>query len=357
MWFPLFDIAFFMYGLVALLGFAGYLYKCSKSGKKARNVEFVIPSVADEKTEKSLKEVIKKIREKFQGYKIWIVVDEGKEINIDGAETVVVPSWFEGRPCKGRALEYFVRFYAKPDKWYCFLDDDSYPMDDSFLYEIPHYEKLGYAAANGILVPRNSRSKLCYVLDHLRLWDDLFVFRFNTGLLKRPYIGLHGELLIIKGSVLKEIGFPTDSITEDFVLAQKLVKKGYKTWQSRTRVSIKSPNSIKDFWKQRARWIRGIAESMKHCSPASTAFIFFRMVGGFLSSILFAPFWLLMPPSTPIAWLGLVGTIYYVSSYFYGALKSGDWKMLLLLPVMPIFEPASLIYVPKTNGFVVIDKN
>ena len=59
----LFDFAFFVYGLFSLLGFiAFFLYKPKRSKEKAKNVEFVIPTVANEKTINSLFEVLYTIK-------------------------------------------------------------------------------------------------------------------------------------------------------------------------------------------------------------------------------------------------------------------------------------------------------
>jgi cellulose synthase/poly-beta-1,6-N-acetylglucosamine synthase-like glycosyltransferase len=353
----LFDLAFFMYGVVAFLGFFGYLYRCRSSARKAENVEFVIPSVADGRTINALREVVNVLKSRFSGYRVWIVVDEGYDVCIDGVETVVVPSSFDGKPCKGRALEFFRRNYVKPDTWYCFLDDDSYPLSDDFLYEIPFYEGRGYVGANGVLTPRMGRSHLCYILDHLRLWDDLFIFRLNTGLLGKPYIGFHGELLILHGKVLKEVGFSLNSITEDFNYAQKLVRRGYRTWQSRTKVSIRSPNNIRDLWRQRARWIKGILSDYRSYAPAAVPLIIFKLVGGITSSMIFSPLWLMVPTTTPLAFFGLFGTLYYLTSYIYGICRVKKWRLLLLSPILGIFEPISIFYIPKIKGFTVIDKN
>jgi len=351
----LFDVSFFMYGVSSLLGFVGYFYKAKKGSMKATNVEFVIPSTADEKTMSSLMETVENLRRLFPDYKVWIVVDEGSRL--DGENVVVVPRSYRGKKCKGRALQYFVENYVNPDTWYVFLDDDSFPLDDSFLYEIPYYESKGYVAANGVLTPRNGRSKLCYILDHLRLWDDLFVFRFGTGLLKTPFVGLHGELLIVKGKVLKEIGFSTDSLVEDFRLATEMVRRKYKTWQSRTKVSIKSPNNIKDFWRQRARWIKGILLELPKCSLPTFAFAFLRLIGGLCSSIIWLPFWFLLNPTTPFALFGFFGLAYYLSSYVYGIIKSGKWTYFLLLPILGAAEMLCIPYIAKTKEFTIIDKN
>jgi cellulose synthase/poly-beta-1,6-N-acetylglucosamine synthase-like glycosyltransferase len=352
-----FDIAFFMYGLVSLLGFLGYFYKPKHHGQKAKNVEFVIPSTADERTINSLKECVGHLQKNFQGYKIWVVIDEGKEIRLDGATVIIVPDGFQGKKCKGRALEYFRQKYVETDKWYVFLDDDSYPLDDNFLHEISYYEQKGYVASNGILLPRRGKSTLCYILDHLRYWDDLFIFRLNTGALHTPYIGFHGELLIVKGSILKKHCFSINSIVEDFVFAQDLVKSHYKTWQSRTRVSIKSPNKLEDFWRQRARWIKGILLELHRCRITSTLFILFRVIGGITSSIIFFPLWFLFPATTFLRFFGVFGTVYYITSYIYGILQSKNYRYFFVLPIAGVFEHISLFYIPKTRGFTVIDKN
>ncbi len=144
-----------------------------------------------------------------------------------------------------------------------FLDDDNLVLDDRFLYEIPYYEKRGYVAFNPVLTPRRGRSYLAYVIDHARLLDDISFFRLFTGVLGRPLVGLHGELLGVKGDFLLKVdAFNEPSKVEDYMLASKIIRAGGMTWQSRTRVSILSPNSIKDLVKQRSRWHSGILESL-----------------------------------------------------------------------------------------------
>ncbi len=351
------ELAFLVYGSLVFINLLGSLYRPKSSFQKAKNVEFVMPTVADSRTLQVLNETISILKRKFPEYKIWLIVDEGSNLHIDGVELVVVPSSFMGKKCKGRALEYFRRNYVKKGTWYCFLDDDSYPCDDSFLYEIKYYEAKGYVGANGILVPREGKSKLSYVLDHIRLWDDLFLFRLFTGLIKRPYIGLHGELLILKGEVLKEIDFPLDSLAEDFHIAQQLVKKGYKLWHSSTRVSIKSPNSITDFWRQRARWFKGILKEFKFSKPMTIIIVTFRLIGRFFMFIVLVILWFIFPTYSPLVFIGLTGSLYYLTSYIYGIFKAKAWKFLAILPLLGIFEPLSFLYMYKIRDFVIIDKS
>ncbi|MEM1628053.1 MAG: glycosyltransferase family 2 protein [Desulfurococcaceae archaeon] len=351
-----------IYSVFLGMGLVGYIfYRPRKGDEKASNVEIVIVSKANEKVKNSLIEVVKYHVKLFN--KVTLVVDEDAPlidmlINMKGVRLVVVPNKYRRDLVgKGRALNYFVEHYVKPDKWYVFIDDDNIIMDLNFLYEIPLYEKQGFVAANGILVPRQGRSKITFTMDWVRYIDDITLYRFFTGLLGKPLIGLHGELMIVKGSVLKEVKFDKKTIAEDFVFAIELVKRGYKTWQSATRVSIKSPNSIRDLMFQRGRWFKGVVSGIKYCPTPMKILIIFRSVTWVLSFIVII---LLYPV---LSYLGfalflLPTNIYYIGSYTYGIYKSKTPQLFLLLPFFGLLEASSRLYgLIEVNDFVVIDKN
>lgn len=350
------------YTAVLLIGLAGYaLYRPRRAGARAQNVELVLVSKADERVRRSLLESARYHARKFGG--LVVVVDEGSPLipelsRTPGVRLVVVPRGY--RPDlvgKGRALSYFVENFVEPHKWYAFIDDDNLVLDDSFLYEIPYYEPRGYAAANGVLVPRRGRSALAHAMDWARLLDDLTLYRFFTGLLGRPLLGLHGELLVVKGSVLKEIGFGFRSLTEDFRFAVELVKRGYKTWQSATRVSIRSPNSVKDLIKQRGRWFKGVISDVKYSPPPMKFFVAIR---AFFWSLVFTASWAMLPfvVAAGAIWLVLPAGLFYASAYIYGCLKSGEPALVLAIPVFGLIEASARIYgLIAVNDFVVIDKN
>ena len=280
-------IAFFCWAwftVFIILGIVGQIYRPKRSRKKAENVECVIVSVANRKVEKSLFECITHTKKMLDNH-LWLLVDEGSELipqlkdQLKENSLVIVPrSYRRDLIAKGRAINYFIEKEVKPDKWYAFIDDDNLILDDSFLYETPYYAEMGYVAMNPVLVPRKGKSTFTYIMDSIRYFDDLMIFRFFTGLLKRPLIGLHGELLTVKGEVLKEIGYSNPSLVEDFRFASELVKRNYKTWQSASRVSIKSPNSLADLLKQRGRWFKGLLRDWRHCP-----FLMKGMVGSRLS--------------------------------------------------------------------------
>ncbi len=233
---------------VTIFSILSALYRHRQSDKRAGNARFVVTTIANSKVKDSLEEVLPKLGE--FNVPTYIVIDEGAELTewlkSNNSELIIVPKSFRGKAiAKARALDYFIKNHVVDKNWYVFFDDDSYPLDDKFLYEIPYYESLGYVGANGNLFPRKGKSIYSYILDNFRFLDDIVFFRATQGTLRMPSIGFHGEGLILKGSVLREIGFDFNSITEDFRFAMELCKRGYKTWHSSTKVSIKSANSIR----------------------------------------------------------------------------------------------------------------
>jgi cellulose synthase/poly-beta-1,6-N-acetylglucosamine synthase-like glycosyltransferase len=350
------------YSVLISLGVTGYItYKPKRGERRAGNFEIVIVSKADHRVKNSLLESLRYHTRRFG--RVTLVIDEGAPLvgllrGIRGVRLIIVPSSYRRDLIgKGRALQYFVDCCVERDKWYVFIDDDNLILDDTFLYEIPVYEAEGRVAANGVIIPRPGRSTVAYVMDWIRFMDDILIYRFFTGLIGKPLLGLHGDLLIVKGSVLKEIGFNMRTLTEDFEFASCLVRRGYKTWQSATRVSIRSPNSIKDLVLQRGRWFKGIFYGIKRAPIGMKMLIILRSftfsVGLFIL-LLFIPFvyyvgylWFIVPSG-----------LYYVSTYSYGVYKSGKPILLLLLPFFGVIEASSRIYgFIMVNGYVVIDKN
>ncbi len=338
-------------------------YRPRRSPTKASNVAIVIPTVAKRSVRSSLLYAI--AHNRFLGLPTYVVIDEGAELEdelrrMPDISLVVVPKDYRRDLFgKGRALRYFVENYVRDDIWYVFLDDDNLVLDDTFLYEIPYYERRGYAAFNPVLLPRRGRSYVTYIMDFARFLDDISFFRFFTGLLKRPYVGLHGELLGIKGYVLKELNaFNEPSKVEDFTLAAAIVRHGYRTWQSRTRVSILSPNSIEDLIKQRTRWHSGILENWSRL-PISMKVA--TVVKSFARTIGMLGLWLLVPitHSLLMVLLAIPTSAAYWLVYFYGIEKAGRLRYIFTVPAFWLLEGFGFIYGLIRLGsreFVVIDK-
>ena len=216
--------------------------------------------------------------------------------------------------------------------------------------------------ANPILVPREAKSRISYLMDYIRFADDIMIFKFFTGLLKKPLLGLHGELLITKGKYLKNIdSYSIPSLTEDYVYSANLIKQRCKSWQSATKVSIKSPNTLNDLFKQRKRWYCGISNYLFSSSIEQRLVVGLRLILwnlGIFSGWLLVPLWLLVFHLPLIVFIiFLIGAGYYWLSYIYGIVKNKYWIYFTLIPLMAVLETLSIFLIRKTKKFYVINKN
>lgn len=387
------------YSVNVIIGLFGLLYTSRVGNVKSDKVEIVIVSIASRYVKRSLFECIAHTKTKFQNIPISIVVDEGAELldeliearrsfgnitrfvyrtdrenqqllksenrsDASAFNLIVVPDKFRRELIgKGRALSYFTSIDSfDNNKWYAFIDDDNLILDDTFLYEIPHYEQSGYFACNPILVPRPGKNNTCYIMDWIRYFDDNTVFRLFTGLFKKPLIGLHGEMLCARGSVLRSIGYNRRTIVEDFGFATEMVKRDLKTWHSSTKVSIKSPNNVSDLCRQRGRWFRGIWSDYKYCPPIMKLLVGIRLIGwtnGFVSSWALSPLWAFWPVELWVFILISIGGVNIWMIYIFAIIKTKQpLYNMVLIPMFGLFE-SSAIWIAKKGhkGFVVIDKN
>ena len=364
------------FALMVGTGFISSLrYRTTKSGRRAEAVRIVIPTVAAERVRPALLETIDHTLDRFAEYELYCVVDEGSDLQAEleareDLTTVVVPAAYEcDAVAKGRAMHYFIETVVDnaPEYWYAFLDDDNRILDDDWLYEIPHYEDRGYGAMNPVLVPRAGRSLVTFMADHIRFVDDITVYRLFTGVLGRPYLGFHGELLCARGDVLREIGFDRRTNVEDFAFALELVDRSIPVWQSSTRVSVLSPHDVTAFLKQRSRWYLGIIRYLDRAPRVSKAVVGFRMGLWSLavtSSWLFIPVWILGYGHVFPLWmlaLLLGGTVVYLVTMGLGSLRVGGLTgagLLLLTPVYATLEHMVPLYALWTDEreFVVIEK-
>lgn len=363
-------LAYFILGFVANL-----IYSPKKASHKAEKVRIAIVTIGSESVRDALMECIEHHKAMFSDYELYCVTDEGADLQqeleaIQGVETIVVPESYTCKAvAKGRAIQYFINTVVAedPDYWYSFLDDDNLVLDDSFLYEIPYYNQKGYGAMNSILHPRKGKSKITFVMDHVRLLDDLTVFRAFTGFFGRPYIGFHGELLTARGDVLLNVGFDRKTIVEDYAFAAELIKENVKTWQSSTRVSILSPHSVLDLFKQRSRWFIGTWNLLRHTSPITKLATGVRITSWLLAIIA-------GPIGTIVWWLSgdvpipfivriapIAAAVVYGGTYLYGTWMLKGWErlpMVFAIPLCAVFEASSPLYAIlfSDRDFTVVEK-
>lgn len=358
------DVAVLLWGsftVFTLWGLIGYFYRPHFSDREWKKHMMVIVSAANYGVENSLFEICEHTIKNFKH--VHILIDSGADLEGElrsryGRKVISVPrGMYPHLVGKGRAIHHYVENKVSPTWWYSFIDDDNLVTDKKFLYEITYYNKNGYVACNPILKPRTGKSSVAFIIDTLRYFDDLTIFRYFTGSLKKPLLGLHGELLTAKGSILKEIGFNRRSLTEDFRFAGEIVKKDYNVWQSRTIVSIKSPNSIRDLLKQRGRWFKGISNDIFHVPIKMTIIVGWRLAIWSLGVIGSWAFFLWWPTGANVLLLSLPGGLYYWFVYTYGIYKAKKWYLFPFIPVFGIIESVSFAFGLFNKKFVVIDKN
>lgn len=389
-----------IYSVFVIIGIVGSHYKAESAPTRANNVEFVIISQASRKVKNSLLDCISNTRIQFPWVPLSLVIDEGSELTDDllrlvnvtqqqitttnlkdstivhqkesiiarqrhtskELKIIIVPDRYrKDLVGKGRAINYFIDGYViDENKWYSFIDDDNIILDDKFLYEIPYYEERGYVAFNPNITARTGNSRFIRIMDFIRKYDDVTVFRFFTGLLGIPYIGMHGEMLTVKGSVLQEIKYDFYSITEDFRFTAELIKRKMKVWQSKTNICIKSANNINDILRQRGRWFKGISMDLKYCPPLMRMIVTSRMVLWIIAIFgtwALSPLWL----SWGIHWqseLFIVSGAYPWIIFIYAIIKNKEpLYCILFIPLFGILESISYWFGINNKGFYVIDKN
>lgn len=368
------------YTVFAILGIlANVFYKAHSEEHMAKNVHFVIVTKASRSVKNTLEECLEYTIKNFNRttkYPITILINQhaylepelkkiaNKEANV---KIVKVPSSYKKELVgKGRAMQYFIEnCVKKQNPWYVFIDDDNLITDDKFLYEIPYYEKRGYVVSNPVLMPRRGNSSIAYSMDFIRYFDDLMIFRYFTGLLKKPLLGLHGELLMAKGQFLKQLdSYNIPSVTEDFVFGSQIVANQSKSWQSATVVSIKSPNTIMDLIKQRGRWYQGINMYLKRSPNKVQLLVKLRLILWNLSIFtgwILLPLWIFfwfMPAN--LFYIFFLGALYYWAAYLYGTWKTKNPLTLLFIPIYGILESLSIwynVFRKPAEGFEVINKD
>jgi beta-1,4-mannosyltransferase len=398
LWYPAI-LSSAIYSVFVILGMVGFHYKAESAPTRANNVEFIIISQASRKVRNSLLDCISNTRIQFPWVPLSIVIDEGSELTDDllrlvnvtqqqittsikdstsahqkgsiiarqrdtseDLKIIVVPDRYrKDLVGKGRAINYFIdRYVIDENKWYSFIDDDNIILDDKFLYEIPYYEQRGYVAFNPTITARTGNSRFIWIMDFIRKYDDVTVFRFFTGLLGIPYIGMHGEMLTVKGSVLREIKYDFYSITEDFRFTAELIKRKMKVWQSKTNICIKSANNINDILCQRGRWFKGISLDLKYCPPLMRMIVTSRIVLWIIAIFgtwALSPLWLYWG----IHWqseIFIVSGIYPWIIFIHAIIKNKEpLYCILFIPLFGILESISYWFGINNKGFYVIDKN
>ncbi|MCQ4345749.1 MAG: glycosyltransferase family 2 protein [Sulfolobaceae archaeon] len=201
----------------------------------------------------------------LKDYEVWLVTEPDALINdIDGVKVIKVPSDFStnnNTKFKARALEYAkglrcCKSYARDDVWIYFMDEESVVGEDTILGIIDFIENNRGEIGQGLIVYSNlfGKNLLTSLADSIRSSLDvsLYYFQIMTGFV----IWMHGSHLLMRSDIEASIGWDFGTTWgEDSLFILEAQRRGYRLRWLKGRLYEQSPFTIRDFLKQRRRWV------------------------------------------------------------------------------------------------------
>lgn len=264
--------------------------------------------------------------------------------NIPNLEVLVVPPNYqtsEGSMFKARALHYGVECRKKRvtdfnTTWILHCDEESIVTREalsgiaSFVDNPSNVNTIGQGE-----IQYNSsgyaNSVLIAALDSIRTGDDLGRFRFQYKFLNDSIIGVHGSFLIVPAELENRVGFdhgPAASLTEDSYFAFFAAMKGAKFGWVNGYIQEQSPFTLRDIFKQRRRWLNGIANLCldRRVNIKRRLLLFFSLLCWRLSwvcTFLTLPrMFLLIPHSAPLRVFSAIFSGCAIGLYLVGAYRN-----------------------------------
>lgn len=278
-----------------------------------------------------------------------VVIDDGPHVNSIQdmihktrleLQLVIVPKSFLTKHAryKSRALEYFRLHHVDNQDWILHMDEESTMDAQTFQKCLEFGTANQYDIGQGVIYYNYCNynlstftSKLVTVADALRVADDLGRFRLQYHLIHHPIFGLHGSFLMIRGAVENNVTWDHEyagNLTEDYAFAMQAMNKAGMNGAVRCGpiagvVREVSPQTLKDFMKQRRRWFIGIW-TLPYFWPRFMCLLWMLGSFTFLATYLHVVLALVWTftyatnlPVTPM-WLGALSTFsFVVSIYMY----------------------------------------
>ena len=162
---------------------------------------------------------------------------------------------------KGDSLNYGIN--ASHGELVLTVDADSRLEPASLLYAVQHFKdpEIGAVAGN---VKVGNRHNLLTKMQALEYIEGLNMVRRSQGYFSAVNI-IPGPLGLFRRSVLDEVGYyELDTFAEDCDITIKVLTHGWKIQYEPYAITwTEAPETIRDFFKQRYRWTRGILQSLR----------------------------------------------------------------------------------------------
>jgi cellulose synthase/poly-beta-1,6-N-acetylglucosamine synthase-like glycosyltransferase len=202
-------------------------------------------------------------RKYLKDYEIWLVTEPDALIgDIDGVRVIKVPSDFRtnnNTKFKARALEYarlLRKPYARDDVWVYFMDEESVVGEDTILGIIDFIENNRGEIGQGLIVYSNffGKNLLTSLADSIRSSVDVsfYYFQIMIGFVS----WMHGSHVLVRSDIEASIGWDFGTTWgEDSLFGLEAQRRGYRIRWLKGRLYEQSPFTIRDFLKQRRRWL------------------------------------------------------------------------------------------------------
>ena len=333
-----------------------------------------------EAVERSVKSILYWAPKYLRNFEIWVVTEDDvdknffeslKGINNEAerrVKVIYVPRDYRtpnNTKYKARALHYAMELRKKlgydPKKtWIYLMDEESIVGEDTILGIIDFIEreaKKGKLIGQGLIVYSNfwGKNLLTSLEDSLRAGDDISRYKLQARYGK-VIIGVHGSHLLYRFDLELKIGWDFGEIRAEDALFGLLVNKYFgKVWSwLKGKLYEQSPFSIKEFLKQRRRWLWGKLDIILKKKEINTKQKLIHLLHIFswlsaLPSVLLTYINLIYPTPIPhqatsIAFGYSMATLVYL--YWEGAKlnlepakKDSKLKRILNLLAIPIIAP------------------
>jgi len=272
----------------------------------------------------------------YKKYEVWVVTDA--EERFENCRTVKVPTEYSCNAVfKGRALQYAVELRSLEKKntesTYIFhLDDESQITEQTICSILAFLETNPASISEGLIVYplyEGQRIKISNLLDTMRPFCCFecvdFMSRGNPA-----YV--HGSNLLVRSDIEEKVGWDNGkTIAEDTlfaVTARRKLGSGVFGWHGGI-IEEKSPNNLRDSFRQRSRWFIGLIQNLKYLTLKERILQVTRALiwsSGFLSALV-SFFSLLIPQNIPgpLRIVFSITSVLWLLSYQIGAYWNGRY--------------------------------
>uniref|UniRef100_A0A2C9K6J7 Glycosyltransferase 2-like domain-containing protein n=1 Tax=Biomphalaria glabrata TaxID=6526 RepID=A0A2C9K6J7_BIOGL len=182
---------------------------------------------------------------------------------------IVVPEDYRtgsGSLFKARALQYALEpeiSILEPGDWIVHLDEETLLTEGAVIGIINFTGTTEHAFGQGVITYGNGEivNWVTTLADSIRVGIDYGCLRFCLGVLHKPLFSWKGSFIVAKAEAEMTVSFdhgPEASIAEDCFFACVAFSKGFSFGFVDGTMFEQSTFTIKDFVRQRRRWMQGI---------------------------------------------------------------------------------------------------